>query len=261
MTATEARERKVAFSVHFCIYGRTLHVGHGEGPFGESARLGTVSWYEVVRIWGSGCDSFFDEIGPQQLGTLGRASGCAGASARAWGPSTQPLAPEVSLRTSGPLRPPNDERWGTPGVDRALRLAKGRAILVFGDAQHEEASTLAWPCRPPSRRAKKRKNHKPSFNNHFIKAAIARGMAWLVVELDPLVGVTCVAQEMLELRRCSRTHLLPALRVLVEQSSVAPDPCHLLMVLNHHLASCWAVRGRSRETLYLGETLFFCQKL
>jgi hypothetical protein len=143
VTATEARERKVAFSVHFCIYGRTLHVGHGEGPFGESARLGTVSWYEVVRIWGSGCDSFFDELGPQQLGTLGRASGCAGASARAWGPSTQPLASEVSLRTSGPLRPPSDERWGTPEVDRTLRLAKGRTGLVFGAAQHEQASSLS----------------------------------------------------------------------------------------------------------------------
>ena len=80
-------------------------------------------------------------------------------------------------------------------------------------------------------------------------------LSWLVVELDPLVGVTCVAQEMLELRRCLRTHLLPALRVLVEQSSVAPDPYHLLMVLNHHLPSCWAVRGRSRETLFLGQKL------
>ena len=44
-------------------------------------------------------------------------------------------------------------------------------------------------------------------------------------------------EEMLELRKCLRTHLLPALRVLDEQSSVAPDPYHLLMVLNHHLPS------------------------
>ena len=33
-----------------------------------------------------------------------------------------------------------------------------------------------WECRPPSRRAKKRKNHEPSFMDHSIKAAIARGM-------------------------------------------------------------------------------------
>ena len=32
--------------------------------------------------------------------------------------------------------PPSDERWGTPEVDRTLRLAKGRTGLVFGAAQH-----------------------------------------------------------------------------------------------------------------------------
>ena len=75
-------------------------------------------------------------------------------------------------------------------------------------------------------------------------------LSWLVVDLDPLVGVTFVAQEMFELRKCLRTHLLPALLVLVGQSSVALDPCHPLMVLYHQLPSCWAVRGRSRETLF-----------
>jgi len=143
VTATEAKERKVGFLCSLCIYGYTLHASKGEGPLGKSARLGTTSWYEVVRIWGSGCDSFFDELGPQQLDTRGWESGFAGASARAWGPSKQPLAPEVSLRTSGPLRPPSDERSGTPEVDRALRLAKGRTGLVFGAAQHEQASSLS----------------------------------------------------------------------------------------------------------------------
>ena len=36
---------------------------------------------------------------------IDKASGGAGASARAWSPSMQPLAPEASLRTSGKLRP------------------------------------------------------------------------------------------------------------------------------------------------------------
>ena len=53
------------------------------------------SWCEVVRIWGSECDSFFDKLGPQQQDTRGRAS-------------VQPLVPEVLLRTSGPLRPPSE---------------------------------------------------------------------------------------------------------------------------------------------------------
>ena len=72
-----------------------------------------------------------------------RASGDAGTSARAWSPSMQPLAPEVFLFTSGPLRPPSDEQWDTPEVDRKLRLAEGRADMVFGDEHHEQASTLA----------------------------------------------------------------------------------------------------------------------
>ena len=39
--------------------------------------------------------------------------------------------------------------------------------MVFGDAQHGQ----------PLPKSKGKKNHKPSFKNHFIKAAIARGMA------------------------------------------------------------------------------------
>ena len=72
---------------------------------------------------------------------------------------------------------------------------------------------------------------------HSVGMRVVLWLSWLVLELDPLVVVTFVAQGMLELRRCLRTHLLPALRVLVEQSSVAPDPYHLLMVLYHHLSS------------------------
>ena len=71
---------------------------------------------------------------------------------------------------------------------------------------------------------------------HSAGPRVFLGLPWLVVlELDPLVVVT--SQGKLKLRKCLRTHLLPALRVLVEQSSVAPDPYHLLMVLYHHLAS------------------------
>ena len=74
---------------------------------------------------------------------IDRVSGSAGTSARAWSPTIQPLAPEVFLRISGPLRPPSDEQWGPPEVDRALRLAKDRTSIAFRDAQHEQASTLA----------------------------------------------------------------------------------------------------------------------
>ena len=80
---------------------------------------------------------------------MDRAPGGAGTRARAWSPSMQPLAPEVFLHTSGPLRPPSDEQWGTSEVDRALGLAKDRTGMVFGDAQHEQASTIAWEFRPP----------------------------------------------------------------------------------------------------------------
>ena len=60
---------------------------------------------------------------------------------------------------------------------------------------------------------------------------------------------------MLQLRICLKIYLLPALLVLVGQSSVAPDPCHPLMVLYHQLPSCWAVRGRSRETFFWQKTI------
>ena len=80
---------------------------------------------------------------------IDRASGGAGTIARAWSPSMQPLAPEVFLRTSGSLRQPSDEKWGTQELDRVLRLAKDKKGLVFGDAQHKQASIPAWGCRPP----------------------------------------------------------------------------------------------------------------
>ena len=75
--------------------------------------------------------------------TVHRASGGAGTSSRAWSPSMQPLAPGVLLRTPGPLRPPGDAQGWTPEVVRALRLAKDRTFMAFGDAKHEQASTLA----------------------------------------------------------------------------------------------------------------------
>ena len=37
----------------------------------------------------------------------------------------------------------SDELLGTPEAERALRLAKGSTCMVFGDAQHEQASILA----------------------------------------------------------------------------------------------------------------------
>ena len=57
---------------------------------------------------------------------IGRASGVAGTNTRAWSPSMQPLATEVTLRTSGPIRPPSNEQWGTPELEKTPRLAKGR---------------------------------------------------------------------------------------------------------------------------------------
>ena len=77
------------------------------------------------------------------------ASGSAGTSSRAWSLLMQQLAPKVVLRTSGPLRPPSDAQWGTREVERALELAKGRLGMVFRDAQHEQAGTIACGCRPP----------------------------------------------------------------------------------------------------------------
>ena len=73
-----------------------------------------------TRYWGHGLDQRRepplpeDDDGGGGEGLMGqsrgnvaidRASGGAGAGARAWSPSMQPLAPEVPLRTSGPLRP------------------------------------------------------------------------------------------------------------------------------------------------------------
>ena len=59
----------------------------------------------------------------QSLGivAIDRASGGAGTNARVLSPSIQPLAPEALLRTSGPLRPSNDARWGNPEVDRTQK--------------------------------------------------------------------------------------------------------------------------------------------
>ena len=59
-------DRLSLFTFVFMVTNLTPAIAN---PFGKSVRLGTVSWYEVVRIWGSGCDSFFDELGPQQLDT------------------------------------------------------------------------------------------------------------------------------------------------------------------------------------------------
>ena len=57
----------------------------------------------------------------------------------------------------------------------------------------------------------------------------------LVLDEDPLVVVT--SQGMLAMRKCLRTHLLPALLVIVEQLSVAPELCHLMMVWYRHPSS------------------------
>ena len=99
---------------------------------------------------------------------IGRASGGAGTSSRAWGPSMQPLAPEVFLSTSGPLRPPSDEQWGTPEIDRTLRVANGKTGMVSRDAQHEEASIPACECSHPS-------CHKPQTPTSSIAAPSSSG--------------------------------------------------------------------------------------
>ena len=73
----------------------------GALQLGESARLGTVEWYKAVRISGSECDSFFENLVPQQQDTRGRASGGAGnlPPPRLGSPDAT-TSPEVSLRTS-----------------------------------------------------------------------------------------------------------------------------------------------------------------
>ena len=66
---------------------------------------------------------------------------------------------EVALRASGPLRPPSDEQEGASRSRQALGLEGRTGMVYWGDAKHEQASSLShergWP---PPRRAKRKEN-------------------------------------------------------------------------------------------------------
>ena len=80
--------------------------------------------------------------------------------------STRPTRNQAT-RTRARASPPSDEQWGTPEVDRPLRLDRGRTGIVYWDAQHEQASNLAWGCRPASRRSKEKKKTHAQFRESF----------------------------------------------------------------------------------------------
>ena len=76
-----------------------------------------------------------------------------------WRPPRQPLAPEVVLRASGPLRPPSDEQEGASRSRQALGLEGRTGMVYWGDAKHEQASSLSHErVGPPPEGPKKRKN-------------------------------------------------------------------------------------------------------
>ena len=72
---------------------------------------------------------------------------------------------------------PSDEQWGTPKVDRTLRLAKGRTGMVFGLRSMNKPALSHGNVGPPPDGPKKRKKYTPSFIKKFIKPAFSRGMA------------------------------------------------------------------------------------
>ena len=66
-------------------------------------------------------------------------------------------------------------------MDRALRLAKDRTGMVFGDVQHEEASTHARGCRPPN-------HHKPQTPSTAIAAPSSPGCVHEVADAKLAFG-------------------------------------------------------------------------
>ena len=142
----------------------------GQTPRGSTRRSSPKGSGEVgrtgrTRRWGRGLDQLREPLPEGDDGgggeglmrqsrgnmAIGRAPGRHGHHCSRLESPDATLGPGVLLRTSGPLRPPSDEQWGTQEVDKTLRLAKGRTGMLFGDnAHHEQAITLAWECSPPN---------------------------------------------------------------------------------------------------------------
>ena len=60
------------------------------------------------------------------------------------GTPKDPPTPTVDMAGYGQNTQVSDEQCGTQKVDRTLRLAKGRTGMALGNAQHKQASNLAY---------------------------------------------------------------------------------------------------------------------
>ena len=66
------------------------------------------------------------------------------------------------------------KKRGPPEVDSALKTQHAEQVWYIGDAQHEQASTLACECRPTSRRAKKKEKPTRLLHVYTPRPYIAR---------------------------------------------------------------------------------------